>query len=169
MTTSTATESTSAEALARRLFDMLNRRDLDAVAELQHPDVVDDFIVLRPARGRAEVRAFFESLFTAFPDFRLEIEQVTASGDRAVVQWRSSGTFTGGPFEGIQPNGKRVDLRGVDCMQFEAGRLKHNTIYYDGMSFARAVGLLPAQGSGAERAMTAGFNAVSALRKSIGM
>lgn len=153
--------------LARRLFDLLNRRDLDQVAELQHPEVVDEFLVLRPIRGRAEVRRFFESLFAAFPDFQLEIERVTEGSDSAVVQWRSVATFTGAPFEGVAPNGKRVEIRGVDCMTFENGQLRHNTIYYDGMSFARQVGLLPAQGSAAERGMTAAFNAVTAVRKRI--
>ena len=153
--------------LARRLFELLNRRDLDQVAELQHPEIVDDFLVLRPIRGRAEVRGFFESLFAAFPDFQLEIERVTESGDSAVVQWRSVASFTGAPFEGVNPNGKRVEIRGVDCMTFENGQLRHNTIYYDGMSFARQVGLLPAQGSTAERGMTAAFNAVTAVRKRI--
>ncbi|HVY44269.1 MAG TPA: ester cyclase [Minicystis sp.] len=164
-----AAAATSPESVARRLFELLNRRDLDALAELQHPDVVDDFVVLRPARGRAEVRAFFEALFAAFPDFHLEIERVTATGDTAVVQWRSTGTFTGAPFEGVHANGKRVEIRGVDCMVFEDGRLRHNTIYYDGMSFARAIGLLPAQGSGAERAMAAAFNAATALKKTLGV
>src|SRR6185369_13272933 len=136
--------------LARRLIELLNKRDLDGLAELQHPDVVDDFVVLRPARGRAEVRRFFEGFFGAFPDFKLEIEHVTEGGDSAVVQWRSTATFTGTPFEGIASNGKRVEVRGVDCMRFEGGRLRHNTVYYDGMSFARQVGLLPMQGSPAE-------------------
>ena len=155
--------------IARRVFDLLNEKNLDAVAELQHPDVVDDFVVLRPLRGRGEIRGFFEALFAAFPDFHLEVERITEGGDSAAVQWRSTGTFNGAPFEGIAPNGKRVEIRGVDCMTFDDGLIRHNTIYYDGASFARQVGLLPAQGSTAERGMTAAFNAVTELRKRIGV
>lgn len=59
-------------------------------------------------------------------------------------------------------------MRGVDCMEFEGGLLRHNVIYYDGAGFAREVGLLPAQGSGAEKAMTGAFNALTRARKALG-
>jgi hypothetical protein len=39
-----------------------------------------------------------------------------------------------------------------------------NTAYYDGAAFARAVGLLPPQESGAERAMLGAFNGATKLR-----
>lgn len=159
----------SPEAVARRLFELIQARDLDALAELQHPDIVDDFLVLRPIRGRAAIRSFFESLLAAFPDFELRIERITADATSAVVQWRSVGTFTGAPFEGIEPNGKRVEIRGADCMVFEDGLIRHNTIYYDGATFARALGLLPAQGSAAERAMTSAFNAATAIKRRLGI
>jgi hypothetical protein len=52
-------------------------------------------------------------------------------------------------------------------MRFEEGRLKHNTIYYDGLGFARQIGLLPKAGSGADKAMTAAFNAGTEVRAQI--
>jgi hypothetical protein len=88
----------------------------------------------------------------------------------AVGQWKMRGTFDGGPFQGIEPTGRVIDLRGIDVMVFEDGLLRHNTIYYDGLSFARQVGLLPAAGSRADRGMLATFNAAakakSRLRRS---
>lgn len=150
---------------ARELFAALNARDFERVARLQHDDVVDDFVVLGEVRGRPAVRKFFEDLFAAFPDTRLDVVRVTTAGDMAVVEWVSEGTFTGSPFQGIRATGKHVTIRGVDCMRFEDGRLKHNTVYYDGASFARQVGLLPAQGSGAEKVMTAAFNAVTRMKR----
>lgn len=151
--------------IARKIFELLNGRDLDGVAELQHPDVVDDFVAVGVYRGRPAVRAFFEELFAAFPDFRLEIEQITANETMAVVQWHARGTFTGGPFQGLASTGASVEVRGVDCMAFEDGRLRHNTIYYDGAGFARAIGVLPGQKSIGERALFAAFNAYTAAKK----
>ena len=43
-----------------------------------------------------------------------------------------------------------------------------NTAYYDGASFARQVGMLPSEGSGAERAMKGAFNAVTKMRRRVG-
>jgi predicted ester cyclase len=95
-------------------------------------------------------------LFAAAPDWRIEIENVLDDGDRqAVVQWRGSGTFDGEPFQGIAPTGRRIELRGVDAVRFDAdGKVEENTIYYDGAEFARQVGMLPPRGSGAYRAMS---------------
>ena len=44
-------------------------------------------------------------------------------------------------------------------MRVEQGKLKHNTIYYDGLAFARQIGMLPREGSLFDKAMTTAFNA----------
>ena len=41
------------------------------------------------------------------------------------------------------------------------------TVYYDGMSFARQIGMLPPLDSGAERAMKSAFNTVTKVRRAI--
>jgi steroid delta-isomerase-like uncharacterized protein len=158
------TQRSPAEA-ARSLFECLARRDLDGVGELQHDDVVDDFVAVGILRGKADVRRFFEELFAAFPDLRLETRRITAAGDVAVVEWETHGTFTGTPFQGVEATGKPVQLRGVDCMRFEDGKLRENVIYYDGAGFARDIGLLPAMGTIAEKGVTAAFNAFTRARR----
>ena len=47
------------------------------------------------------------------------------------------------------------------------GLLVDNTIYYDGLSFARQIGMLPSAGSRGDRAMTAAFNAQTDLRRKL--
>ena len=42
-----------------------------------------------------------------------------------------------------------------------------NTGYFDGASFARQIGMLPPDGSGADRAMKSAFNAVTKLRRAV--
>lgn len=49
-------------------------------------------------------------------------------------------------------------------MTIEAGRLRRNTIYYDGLTFARQIGMLPREGSSADKAITAAFNAATDVR-----
>ncbi|MGA7688534.1 MAG: ester cyclase [Jiangellales bacterium] len=120
---------------------------------------MDDFVAIGVFSGVDAVVAFFAELFAAVPDFRIDVLNVTAEGDTAVVQWHATGTFTGGPFQGIHATGRSVDLRGCDVMRFDGGLLKHNAIYYDGLAFARQIGLLPTEGSSADRALQAVFNA----------
>ena len=79
-----------------------------------------------------------------------------------------AGTFDGAAFQGIEPTGKRVELRGFDLLEIdEDGKITRNTGYYDGADFARQIGMLPPQDSGAERAMRSGFNAVTKIRREI--
>ena len=48
-----------------------------------------------------------------------------------------------------------------------AGRVVHDTMYYDGVSLARQIGMLPGNGSGADKAMLALFNAATRLRQRV--
>lgn len=145
--------------VATAMFEALNRHDLDAAMALDHDDVVDDFVAVGVFEGVSEVRSFFAELFAAMPDFALETVGLVSDDEHAVVQWQATGTFTGTPFQGIHATGRRIVLRGVDVMRIEQGKLKHNTIYYDGLSFARQVGMLPREGSRSDQAITATFNA----------
>jgi steroid delta-isomerase-like uncharacterized protein len=155
-------------ALARKLLEAVAAKDLDAMQALQHDDAVDDFVVLGEVRGKQALGVFFLELFTALPDMQFTIERIVGGDDHiAVGEWSLSATFDGGPFQGLEPTGRRVELRGVDVMEFEDGRLRHNTIYYDGLSFARQVGLLPTEGSGADRAVTLGFNTLTKAKKGL--
>ena len=155
----TTTEAMATEQLARTLLDAVARRDLDAVRAGHAPDLVEDFVAVGVFEGVEAVLGFFAELYGAVPDFTLEVLSVTANGGTAAAQWRATGTFTGSPFQGVHATGRRIELRGCDVMQFEDGHLKHNTIYYDGLGFARQIGMLPQLGSRMDRAMTAMFNA----------
>lgn len=155
-------------ALAREYLGAVAAKDLDAMRALQGDDVVDDFVALGEVEGKQALRAFFSELFAALPDMHFTVNRVVGADDRvAVGEWSLSGTFDGGPFQGVEPTGRRIELRGVDVMEFEDGLLRHNTIYYDGLTFARQVGMLPTEGSGADRAMTVGFNALTKAKRGL--
>ena len=129
---------------------------------------MDDLVPLGPLRGPGAVRSFFAELFAALPDFEFTVTQMVIDSQGATVQWRMRGTFDGGAFQGVEPTGRRIDLRGCDCMEVdEDGLITSNVAYYDGAAFARQIGMLPAQDSGADRAMRAGFNTVTRVRSAL--
>ena len=55
-----------------------------------------------------------------------------SSPQMAAIQWRATGTFRGAPFQGIEPTGRRIEVRGCDCIEVEDGKITRNTAYYDG-------------------------------------
>lgn len=162
-----STEAGSAEQVARAYFDALTAQDVDAMAALWHEDGVEDIVPLGVYRGPEGVRSVFTELFAAVPDFAFTVQRVLADDRVAVVEWRASGTFDGGPFNGIEPTGSYLQLRGADWVEVEEGKIARNTGYYDGAAFARGIGMLPAEDSTAERAMIAGFNTLTKLRSTI--
>jgi len=159
------TETPTPSEVARTIFEALSKRDLDTAMKFNTDDAVDDFVAIGEFRGRLAIRRFFDELLAAFPDFDIAVDRIVGDDSAAVVQWHAAGTFSGGKFQGIEPTGKRVQIRGVDVMEFAEGRYVHNTIYYDGASFARQIGMLPRAGSGAEKATLFGFNASTRLRQ----
>ena len=163
----TTTPATSLEQRARDAFrQIFEERDFSAADGFWSEESVDHFLALGlSVTGRADLTRFFEEVFRAMPDWSLEIEHVVASDDHAVVQWHATGTHSAAPWQGIEPTGRRIDLRGCDVIRFDPeGRVAENTVYYDGAAFARQIGMLPAQGSAADRAVLAGFNAATKAR-----
>lgn len=162
MTTKQATR--SAADVARSYFDALADRDVDAALAHWSPDGIEDITPLRVYRGTDEIRSFLSGLFAAVPDGEMTVVRITADDRVAAVEWRMSGTFTGAPFEDIDPTGSHLELRGVDCVEVEDGKVVRNTAYYDGAEFARAIGMLPKKDSAAERAMKTAFNGATKVR-----
>jgi steroid delta-isomerase-like uncharacterized protein len=150
--------------VAGEIFNALAERNLgDALARVAD-DSVDDFVAIGEIRGKVAIRRFFEELLAAFPDFEITVGRIVGGDEAAVVQWSAVGSFSGGPFQGIEPTGRHVEIRGVDVMEITGGLVRHNTIYYDGASFARQIGMLPRAHSRADSAITSAFNAVTRVR-----
>jgi len=154
--------------VARAIFDALGKKELDDAMAYVAEDGVDDFVAIGRFEGKPAIRQFFEELLTAFPTFEVAVERIVGDDTTAVTQWTASGDFTGEPFQGVEPTGRYVEIRGIDVMEIGDGMVRHNTIYYDGAAFARQVGLLPKAGTTMDRAMLSVFNAATRLRKRLG-
>ena len=155
------------EEHARSYFAAVANRDTRAMVEHWSEDGVDDLVPVGPLRGHDEIAAFFRELFAAVPDLETTVTRVVAGERQAAVEWRMTGHFSGAPFQGVDATGRRVEMRGLDLLEIEDGAIVANTAYYDGMSFARQIGLMPAQDSSAENAMKSAFNATTRLRRAV--
>jgi predicted ester cyclase len=150
-------------------FAALGRRDALAAVEFLDPEVVDEISSVGVLRGRDEVREFFEGLFKAVPDLEITVDRTVRDRDIVAVQWRAQGTFNGaGPlFNGIQPTGARVRMRGCDVFEVSGDLIVSNTAFQDGLELARSLGMMPPQDSPAERAMIGAFNTATKVRAAV--
>jgi steroid delta-isomerase-like uncharacterized protein len=155
------------EQRMRDYFEAMDRRDVAAMAEHWRDDGVEDVLPVGVLRGKEELRAFLDATFRAIPDARTSVGRIVAGETSCAVEWRLEGTFDGAPFMEIEPTGSHVEVRGFDLFELEDGQIVTNTAYYDGASFARQIGMLPVDGSGADRAMKSAFNAVTKVRRAV--
>jgi steroid delta-isomerase-like uncharacterized protein len=166
--TETTERAGTVEERARRHFEALGRRDVDTMLGNWSEAGVLDLVPLRVVRGRGEIGDFFRGLFAAVPDLETTVTSVVANEREAAIEWRMRGHFTGSAFEGIDATGRPVEMRGVDRFSYdEDGKIASVSAYWDGMAFARQVGLMPPQDSGAERALKGAFNAVTRVKQAV--
>jgi steroid delta-isomerase-like uncharacterized protein len=131
-------------ATARRAYELLSAGDLDGFAELISDD---DFVEHDETPGleptKAGVLQFFGMFMTAFPDLRMDPEQIFVDGDKVAVYFRSTGTNTG-EFMGLPPTGKRIDVHGLDIVRFgDDGKAREHWGLFDAMGMMRQLGLVP--------------------------
>jgi steroid delta-isomerase-like uncharacterized protein len=159
-------EASDTATVARRYFDAVAKRDIEAMAACWQPGVLDVIHGVVEMRVPEDLRAWFGDLFTAFPDFSFEVLDVMTAGEKAAVRWHATGTFNGsGRFEGLDPNGGRVDIEGCDVLTVRDGLVHHNDAYMNGAEMARQLGALPPAGSMPERALTAVLNLKTRLAR----
>jgi ketosteroid isomerase-like protein len=81
--------------LARRAYDAISRRDLDAFLALMDPEVVAIPRILAveggALHGHDGVRKWWESIFSVFPDFDAEVIGVRAIGNVTISEVRAQG------------------------------------------------------------------------------
>lgn|SRR2546423_2494359 len=153
------------EGHARSYFEAFAGRNPQAMASHWSEDGVADIVPLAVLRGPKQIEAFFSELFAAFPRVETTVTRLAADDKHAAVEWRCAGDFTGSPFQGIEPTGKRVEIRGLDLFEIQEEQILSSTSYYDGADFARQVGMLPPRDSGPDRAIRNAFNAVTRIRR----
>jgi predicted ester cyclase len=125
----------------------------------------------KPMHGHADVREFIETTWRATPDMTFELlagPYVIPGEPRAAFHWRGWGTQTG-PLDppGFAPTGRRWELDGVDFHEYRDGRICKLRIAFDMMTASRQLGLMPAAGSRAERALAMAQRSASRVQRAI--
>ena len=84
------------KVLARRVADdIVNPGNVDAVVEIYAPDyVLHDPSMPEDVHGVEGIREFYETVFNAFPDTELSIEELIAEGDKVVQRVGPLGALT---------------------------------------------------------------------------
>src|SRR6476660_1971021 len=113
-----------AREVVREYFEALMAKDLERAVATWKPGSHDRLYGFADMVAPHGIRDYFGAMFGAIPDFRIEVESMVAEGDRVAVHWHAAGTFDGAQkFQGLVPNGRRVELEGIDLFTVEEGQI----------------------------------------------
>jgi steroid delta-isomerase-like uncharacterized protein len=130
------------KAIVRRGYEAINQNNLDALDEVVAPDITDHDPAPGQAPGLEGVKQWFSSMHTAFPDFRMNVEDMIAEGDKVVARVRLSGTHQG-EFMGIAPTGNRVTIKGIDILRVNAdGKIVEHWGNFDDLGMMQQLGVM---------------------------
>ena len=128
----------------QRLYDLINAGDIDGFGR----QFADDFVEREEIPGlpptKDGVLLYFRLLTAAFPDMRMDVQDVIASGDKAVARVRVSGTHQG-EFMGIPATGNPVSLNLIDITRFgDDGLAREHWGVVDQLAMMQQLGVIPA-------------------------
>jgi steroid delta-isomerase-like uncharacterized protein len=133
-------------ATMRNTYERINAGDIAGFGDL----VADDFVEHQGAGGpgfpptKEGTLEFFRTLLAAFPDWRMTVEDLIASGDKAVARVTVTGTHKG-EFMGVPSAGTPVEVQLIDIMRFDgAGRVCEHWGVADMLSLMQQLGVVPA-------------------------
>lgn len=130
-------------ATVRSLYELINAGDIGGFTD----HLADDFVDHEAAPGleptKEGVKAFFRMQLVAFPDLRMDAEDVFASGARVVARVTYTGTNKG-DFMGMPPSGKKVKVTLIDMFLFGADGLIHEHWgVMDSLAMMQQLGAIP--------------------------
>ena len=128
----------------RSTYERISAGDIAGFGEL----VADDYIEHQGGPGLPPTKEgtleFFRILLAAFPDMRMDVEDLIASEDKTVARVKVTATHQG-EFMGVPPTGAPVEKQLIDIMRFaDAGLVCEHWGVTDMLSLMQQLGVVPA-------------------------
>jgi steroid delta-isomerase-like uncharacterized protein len=138
-------------SIVHKLIDGFNNKDYDAIEGL----AAENFELIDVASGekfsgREGARRNAEGWITAFPDAKIEVLNLVSGGDWAVVEAVGRGTHSGPlktPGGEVPPTGRHMELHYCSLIKVQDGKIVEERDYYDGMTVATQLGMMPEMAS----------------------
>ena len=130
----------------QRLYDLINAGDIDGFGQ----QLADDFVEHDELPGlpptKEGVIQYFRVMLAAFPDMRMDVQDLIACGDKAVARLRVSGTHMG-DFAGIPATGNPVSVNLIDITRFgDDGLAREHWGVVDQLAMMQQLGVIPTMG-----------------------
>ena len=125
------------KALIHRLCELYSRHELDAASEIYSPGCFGGDFTWE------QNKEFDIMLLNAFPDLKITILDMIAEGDKVACMPNVTGTHTGGPYMGIPPTGKKMDLKHTRIVKIVDNKIVEFKGTSDSLNGLQQLGVLP--------------------------
>ena len=133
------------KAIVSRLFEELNKGNLDILDQIFAPDFVNH----HPAPGmppdKEGVKQFIVTMHNTFSDYKWNVEDLIAEGDKVVYRFNMQGTDTGG-LMGMPPTGRKVVAEAIGIQRFANGKVVERWNIADSLGMLQQLGIIPSMG-----------------------
>jgi steroid delta-isomerase-like uncharacterized protein len=115
--------------------DGVNGRNWDVVADLLAPDFTHNGQRLGPDGQRRSL----ETLYSAFPDARVTLDDAVVADDRIVTRMTWAGIHRGA-FMGLPASGRRVSWTAISIIRLFAGKIAEAWVNEDALGLLHQIG-----------------------------
>jgi predicted ester cyclase len=119
------------------------------VDELAAPDMLLQYSLHAPRRGRADIKAFMGDFRRAFPDLNFQgAAELIAEGEYVVGRWQGGGTHTGPAFGDFligglaAATGRKMSFTGTTVLRVKNGKIAEEVGLDDGVTALQQLGLI---------------------------
>ncbi len=118
--------------------DVWNTGDVDRLDSLVVPSFQRHSTGTTSADGLDSLKASITNFRTAYPDFKVTLDDVIYGKDRATIRWTFTGTNTGPT--NIPATGKSVQLSGASVSYFSEGMMTEEWVYSNDAAMMQQLG-----------------------------
>jgi predicted ester cyclase len=142
-----ATTQQEARAIVERLYKAINDQDLEEAARLAAPDSVLTAPGGVTAKGPQAIKEYNKNWITAFPDAKIETQEIFAQGNKVAVKAQFVGTHKGilkTPMGDLPATGQKVRGDFVQLFEVDRGLTKSAHLMFDQVQLMTQLGMAPA-------------------------
>ena len=137
--------------MAHSFIAAMAARDADAVLARWHRRGVHRHPLFGELAVPEQLHDHLSEMFAALPDLEIRVDSTSTNADEATIRHRLTGSFTGSPWAGVDPNGRDLDIDAVLFLRLEDGFVIEADELFDSAVLAEQLGFRPGDTSAVAR------------------
>ena len=128
------------KSIVEQYLDAIPRRDFSSIRQMLHPQYSYTGSDAKRKEGPDAGIAVIEMYTKAFPDMRIDIQHMAASGNIIVTEFIAHGTHKG-ELLGISPTHRQVEIPVCNIIEIRDGKIFAEREYADAMFIMQQLGV----------------------------